>query len=276
MAIRLQDKVNVVAPDANYPYGRIKDNTGSGDGTPVSVNTYGDFHQFFARIMAEAVLTHNSLPDNGTNGFQFYEALKTIISKRIGVFSSTDLNAFYHSGIFQVTTSFTNKPTALVGDALLKVSGEGSNITQYLIDLIDGVQWTRNYNGTVWSSWEVTGGKYVAQLNSGSGGGSTDVLTIPTKTNKNYIIEADLSSKWVSGSDSPGDGGFTKAIAQFKNVAGTLTKISTTTTVHNHQSTASAPSTLQFVAIGTNIICRITTGSGEVYSCKIVAKTVEL
>jgi len=275
MAIRLEDKVNVVAPDANYPYGRIKDNTGSGDGTPVSVNTYGDLHQFFARIMAEAVLTHNNFPDNSTNGFQFYEALKTVISKRIGVFSSTDLDAFNHSGIFQVTTSFTNKPTALVGDALLKVSGEGSNITQYLIDLIDGVQWTRNYNGTVWSSWEVTGGKYVAELNINGGASPIDILTIPTKTNKNYIIEADLSSRYRSGPDSDGDGGFAKAIGQFKNVSGTLTKISTTTTVHSHQTTANAPNTLQFAVSGTNIVCTIICAFGHGYNCKIVARIVE-
>ena len=54
MAIELQTKVNTSAPDANYEFGNIKDNTGSNNGTPVDKNVYADFHQFFAKMVGES------------------------------------------------------------------------------------------------------------------------------------------------------------------------------------------------------------------------------
>jgi len=83
MAIKLENKPNVEAPSAAYPYGAIKDNTGSNDGTPVNTAVYGDFHQFFARMLGESGVTPNDLPDNQTNGFQYFEALRSVISSFI-------------------------------------------------------------------------------------------------------------------------------------------------------------------------------------------------
>jgi len=73
--IKLEDKPNVIAPNADYPYGDIKDDTGIDDGTPVDREVYADHHQFFAKMFAESGLTANDLPDNATNGFQLYQAL---------------------------------------------------------------------------------------------------------------------------------------------------------------------------------------------------------
>lgn len=82
MARSLKNKVNVEPPDGDFPYGRIKDNTGIGDGTPVDENTYGDHHQFFARLM-EYVMEYakdgfewNEEPDSAYVGFQLFEALQ--------------------------------------------------------------------------------------------------------------------------------------------------------------------------------------------------------
>jgi len=74
--IKLEDKPNVVAPGGAYPYGNIKDNPGDGTGTPVNTEVYADFHQFFARMFGESGITSNNLPDNNTNGFQYFEALR--------------------------------------------------------------------------------------------------------------------------------------------------------------------------------------------------------
>jgi len=79
MARSLENKENVEPVDSDYPYGRIKDNTGSDNGTPINEDVYGDFHQFFARMFAESGLTYNELPDNDYSGFQYYEALKTLV-----------------------------------------------------------------------------------------------------------------------------------------------------------------------------------------------------
>lgn len=79
MAIALEDKVNVTPPGGDFPYGDIKDNTGSNNGTPVNRNTYGDFHQFFARLLDLAGIVANGLPENGANTFQYITALIGVI-----------------------------------------------------------------------------------------------------------------------------------------------------------------------------------------------------
>lgn len=75
MARRLSTKTNVVAPGGAYPYGRIKDDSGLNDGTPVNELLYGDQHQFFERLLEMSQITPNGLVENDTNGFQLYEAL---------------------------------------------------------------------------------------------------------------------------------------------------------------------------------------------------------
>lgn len=65
----------------DYPNGRIKDNTGAGDGTPVNEIVYGDHHEFFAKLMRLAALTYNGLPDNESNGHQLISALKAFPTK---------------------------------------------------------------------------------------------------------------------------------------------------------------------------------------------------
>lgn len=83
MAIKLENKTNVLAPNATYPYGNIKDNSGANDGTPVNTQVYGDIHQFFARLLALSGIVANGLPDNATNGFQYYEALQANIQSYV-------------------------------------------------------------------------------------------------------------------------------------------------------------------------------------------------
>lgn len=90
MARDLEQQVNVEAPSADYPNGRIKDNSGIGDGTFVDELVYGDFHQFFAKLMRDANVTPNNLPDNTSNTFQLNEALKKTDSD----------NMFKANGIF--------------------------------------------------------------------------------------------------------------------------------------------------------------------------------
>jgi len=63
MARELANHTNVEAPSANFPRGRIKDDSGAGDGTPVDEKVYGDFHQFFAKLMADAGVVPNDLPE---------------------------------------------------------------------------------------------------------------------------------------------------------------------------------------------------------------------
>ena len=81
----LQNKTNVVAPDAVYPFGDLKDDTGSNDGTPADRELVTDIHQFFEKLFDESGLTANGLPDNVTNGFQLHEAFKVFVPFRTKV-----------------------------------------------------------------------------------------------------------------------------------------------------------------------------------------------
>ncbi len=71
----LKNKPNVIAPTSIYPYGRVKDNPGDGTGTPVNEQVYGDIHQFFEKLMADAGMSPNNAPESVYDGFQLNEAL---------------------------------------------------------------------------------------------------------------------------------------------------------------------------------------------------------
>lgn len=79
MAILLEDKPNVDPPDSDYPYGKIRDDDGLENGTPLNQLVHQDFHQFFARLLAMSGIVANGLPDNDYSGFQYFEALQEII-----------------------------------------------------------------------------------------------------------------------------------------------------------------------------------------------------
>jgi hypothetical protein len=74
--IRLQDKVNTDAPDSDYPFGKVRNDSGIGDGTPVDFDFLHDYTQFFEKLMSESGITPNGLPDNEYSGFQLYEAFR--------------------------------------------------------------------------------------------------------------------------------------------------------------------------------------------------------
>ena len=74
---------------ANYPDARIRNNTGSNDGTPISESVYGDIHETFAKFMREAGLNYNNLPDNVSNGYQLFEAIKRVAAKNDFIGSAT-------------------------------------------------------------------------------------------------------------------------------------------------------------------------------------------
>ena len=66
---------NTIAPDTDYPNGRVKDKVGANPGTRVNEAMLGDETQFFAKIMRMGGVSYNNLPDNEYVGNQFYEAL---------------------------------------------------------------------------------------------------------------------------------------------------------------------------------------------------------
>lgn len=84
---RLQDKENVVAPDANDIYGSLKDDTGAHDGTYADTEMLKDSLVFFERLMEKSGITPNGLDDNESNGFQLYQAFRKV-TRPYNVFSA--------------------------------------------------------------------------------------------------------------------------------------------------------------------------------------------
>ena len=75
----LKNKQNVDNTDANYPNGRIKDDDGSSNGTPVDEQVYGDLHQTEERGIEEVRRFEgdsnvDKLPDSNLNDYQFHHA----------------------------------------------------------------------------------------------------------------------------------------------------------------------------------------------------------
>ncbi len=77
----LQSKIRVSPPDGDFIFGRIKDRTSSNRGTPVNEELYGDFHQFFEKLMSSGDITANGLPDCEYTGFQLFQALLKVSNK---------------------------------------------------------------------------------------------------------------------------------------------------------------------------------------------------
>ena len=79
--IKLIDKPNTQAPDSDFPFGNIKDKVGSNPGTPLNKLVYADMHQFFEKLMFEAGVTPNGLPESEYAGFQLMTALVRMFGK---------------------------------------------------------------------------------------------------------------------------------------------------------------------------------------------------
>ncbi len=75
MARDLTTIPNITPPDSDYPNGRILNASPPAAGTPVIEELYGDVVQFFHKLMRAAGISHNGLPENETQGFQFIQAL---------------------------------------------------------------------------------------------------------------------------------------------------------------------------------------------------------
>jgi len=75
---KLADISNVDVPSSDYPKGRIRNkNTAVAPpvlGTPIVEELYGDIVQFFQKLVIDAAITENELPDNVTNTYQLFEA----------------------------------------------------------------------------------------------------------------------------------------------------------------------------------------------------------
>jgi len=124
-SLAIQPNLNNSDP-ANYPLGRIKDNTGFQDGTAVDESVYGDIHQNLIKIMLDAGFVYNGQPDNVTNGYQLYEALMSLAGKNDLIKQITILNATTLNVPIKIQT-------LKIDEAVTFVSNFDSDVTHVLI-----------------------------------------------------------------------------------------------------------------------------------------------
>lgn len=130
MAIKLADKTNVIPPGSpDYPFGAIKDDDGSNNGTPVDVRTYQDFHQFFAKLMSVAGVVYNDAQD-GINGiFQYWTAITTVFLAKSGGIMTGSLTL--NSNPTQPLEASTKSYSDSLYNALLATLNSIINIVSY-------------------------------------------------------------------------------------------------------------------------------------------------
>lgn len=113
MARNKLNQTNIDDSDlANYPNGRIENDNGSGNGTPVNEAVYGDIHETLAKAMRLSGKAYNGLPDNETNGYQFLDALLSLGGKN-------DLIKGYNFYNTQTLLIPVNLTTMVVGESIM-------------------------------------------------------------------------------------------------------------------------------------------------------------
>lgn len=108
----LENKTNVSPPTPSFPYGALNDDPGNGTGTPVDVDLLSDIIQTMSKIFAESGMVANNNLDNEINGWQLYEAMKSVFNPYKEYTASFGLS----SGVFTSTNVFVNSlgPTPVV------------------------------------------------------------------------------------------------------------------------------------------------------------------
>lgn len=198
---------------SNYLEGRIKDNTGSGGGTPVNEYVYGDLHQTFAKLMAMYNIKYNGLPDNETNGYQLIEALIGLASKNDFVLPITSnggkLNLQLKLGSLKAGESVLCRAAVNKG-AETEVKGTLDNVSKaatfkgdfktgdfvQVINNADNLEFVRLVST---SNFEAFGNLFKflkAATQTQENAGSSDQVATTPKTNKSVF------EKRVNGTDS--------------------------------------------------------------------------
>ncbi|HXP52173.1 MAG TPA: hypothetical protein VN922_19610 [Bacteroidia bacterium] len=125
MAFSILSKPNVQAANAEFPFGNIRDKIdGTQEGTPVNTLVYGDFHQFFAKIMDLAGIAFNNIADNAYDGYQYVTALITIINNLIAAAEPKRASAIFgDDGYYGGTTTQCTLTAPSGGSGNYKIKG---------------------------------------------------------------------------------------------------------------------------------------------------------
>lgn len=90
MARAISDRTNTDAPSGNFTHGRVRNNDGSGNGTPNNEALHGDWTQFFEKLMRDNGVTPNGNPDDQVTN-QIYQSLLNFDNRNNGTLKIANL-----------------------------------------------------------------------------------------------------------------------------------------------------------------------------------------
>lgn len=190
MARSIQQKTRTVAPGGDYlKFGRIKDDSGSNDGTPVDVEVYNDFHEFFDYLMDLANVTANGLPDNDTNGYQLMESLFKFSQRQQ---SPCTFSGTYGFGSKNITLAgdYSGNYAFKVGQNVRYQNADNSSYLQGVVTAYSGSTLTINvYDFNDSTPAVIVGNVYLAQQQ----------ITGQKKITGNWDMDADDSETFAHG-----------------------------------------------------------------------------
>lgn len=85
----LLSATNVDVVTGDFPKGRVRDKVGVTPGTLYEEKLVGDLYQLVQKLIIDAGITENGLPDNVSNGYQILVALNSKIRKRYKIVEKT-------------------------------------------------------------------------------------------------------------------------------------------------------------------------------------------
>lgn len=138
----------------DYPNGQIRDTAGPTAGTGVVEALYGDVVQFFLKLMIDAGLTANTLPENVTNGYQLIDALVSKAREALTGGVLADLNTVTFNGFFEAGISTLNAPVVQAGTVVHIAIGTGVTAATQIFNSSGSDQlFTRRKVAGSWLPW---------------------------------------------------------------------------------------------------------------------------
>ena len=131
MATGIENYPNITPISSDYPKGDLRDKTSGAAGTPINRVTNADIHQTFAKLLIEAGITANGLPENVTNGYQYFEALELL----------------YNPDAYDQTVSFVG----VVGSFVIRFIRKGNFVTASVISSSDTGPGLTNDGIPIWA-----------------------------------------------------------------------------------------------------------------------------
>lgn len=225
--IPLVNNANVDLSDLiNYPFGRIKDNTGTGNGTAVNRNVYGDLHVNIAKMMALYGILPNVQPDNETNGYQIIEALIALSSKNTIVSDISTTGGITPILVASMKIGFLKLDEVMYCRSSCNFSTEAS---------IKGTNTATTYALTVVDSFNI--GDYLYLIKTSTG---VEVRRIVDESNLdavvgtyNYLKAATYSQEIAGTSNAVATNPLSNVLAFVERVNGATSAMSLATTLRN-------------------------------------------